>query len=334
MYFTHNFFNKILFIFFSCKKLLKKYSVLEKYFQKPLYKMKIMWYNNSEIGSRRLNMDYIGRIKKIKSEKKITNEKLSELTGIPLGTLSKIMAGISDSPKLSNMVLIAEALECSLDYIVSGTPENKNNYILSPEEIDFIEDYRKLDGHSRELLALVAHKELERGVAHGAKEASGTKAKEKAAASTQQAKPEHSAAILTFPDLGVPKPMSSDFSRKTVLLYDLPVSAGPGVYLDDSAAEEISIPANEKTAYTDFALRISGNSMEPKYHDGDVLLVENTDSVEIGELGIFVLDGNGYFKKFGGDRLISLNSEYGDILLRDYVETVCCGRVVGKLKRK
>ncbi|MBQ9769605.1 MAG: hypothetical protein IJW27_05310, partial [Clostridia bacterium] len=27
--------------------------------------------------------------------------RLSELTGIPLGTLSKIMAGISDSPKLS-----------------------------------------------------------------------------------------------------------------------------------------------------------------------------------------------------------------------------------------
>ena len=73
-------------------------------------------------------MDYIARIKQIKTEKKITNEKLSELTGIPLGTLSKIMAGISDSPKLSNMVLIAEALGCTLDYIVTGTPENKNNF--------------------------------------------------------------------------------------------------------------------------------------------------------------------------------------------------------------
>ncbi|MBQ7375575.1 MAG: helix-turn-helix transcriptional regulator, partial [Clostridia bacterium] len=84
-------------------------------------------------------MDYISRIKKLKSEKKITNDKLSELTGIPLGTLSKILAGISDSPKLSNMVLIAEALGCSLDYIVSGTPENTNNYTLSADEIAFIE---------------------------------------------------------------------------------------------------------------------------------------------------------------------------------------------------
>ena len=49
-------------------------------------------------------MDYIDRIKQLKSEKKITNDRLSEMTGIPLGTLSKILAGISDSPKLANIV--------------------------------------------------------------------------------------------------------------------------------------------------------------------------------------------------------------------------------------
>ena len=273
-------------------------------------------------------MDYIARIKKIKSERKITNDKLSDLTGIPLGTLSKILAGISDSPKLSNMVLIADALGCTLDYIVSGTPENTNNYTLSEDEIAFIEDYRQLDGHGRELVAMVAHKELDRV---------GMISEQKVSAAPRQRTAEKapsSARILPVLNGSAASGKSSDFARRTVLLYDLPVSAGPGVYLDDSIAEEISIPKNDKTASTNFALRISGNSMEPKYHDGDILLVEDTDSVEIGELGIFVLDGNGYFKKYGGDRLISLNSDYGDILLRDYAETVCCGRVVGKLKRK
>lgn len=273
-------------------------------------------------------MDYIGRIKKIKSERKITNEKLSELTGIPLGTLSKILAGISDSPKLSNMVLIAQALGCTLDYIVSGTAENTNNYTLSAEEIAFIEDYRQLDFYGQELLSVVARKELERVGMLSETTAPVVRRR------SVQTKRSGSAKILQTPDSGFGKTASSDFSRKSVLLYDLPVSAGPGVYLDDSTAEEISIPNNEKTASTDFALRISGNSMEPKYHDGDVVLVEDTDSVEIGELGIFILDGNGYFKKFAGDRLVSLNSEYGDILLRDYAEAVCCGRVIGKLKRK
>lgn len=270
-------------------------------------------------------MDYIARIKKIKSERKITNDKLSELTGIPLGTLSKIMAGISDSPKLSNMVLIADALGCTLDYIVSGTPENTNNYTLSEEEMSLIENYRKLDVYGKDILTLVAQKEFER-VADVKSVKSATVKEEN---NTQK-----TARILHLPKMDTSKSASADFTRKTVMLYDLPVSAGPGVYLDDSMSEEISIPCNEKTMYTDFALRISGNSMEPKYHDGDVLLVENTDNVEIGELGIFVLDGNGYFKKYGGDRLISLNAEYGDILLRDYAEAVCCGRVIGKLKKK
>jgi transcriptional regulator with XRE-family HTH domain len=271
-------------------------------------------------------MDYISRIKKIKSERKITNERLSELTGIPLGTLSKIMAGISDSPKLSNMVLIASALGCSLDYIVSGTPDNTNNYTLSNSEISLIEEYRQLDRHGKELVAMVTHKELDRiGVLSELAVLTEAVKKEQ---------PQKTATILPSPVIDFTKTSSSDFARKTVLLYDLPVSAGPGVYLEESLCDEISIPDNERTASTDFALRISGNSMEPKYHDGDILLVEDTDSVEIGELGIFVLDGNGYFKKFGGDRLISLNEEYGDILLSNYAEAVCCGRVVGKLKRK
>ena len=75
-------------------------------------------------------MDYIDRIKQLKAEQKVTNDELSEMTGIPLGTLSKILAGISDSPKLSNIVAICDALGCTLDYAVSGTPENHHNYTL------------------------------------------------------------------------------------------------------------------------------------------------------------------------------------------------------------
>lgn len=264
-------------------------------------------------------MNYIDRIKKLKSEKKITNDKLSELTGIPLGTLSKILAGISDSPKLSNMVLIAEALDCSLDYIVSGTPDNHHNYTLNRAEMELVEAYRDLDVYGKELIGVVVAKEMERC----------TKSKPEATVA-KVGNEQKTAKILPSPAFS----QRNGLGRRSVLLYHLPVSAGPGVYLDDSTAEEITIPDNEKTACADFALRISGNSMEPKYHDGDVVLVEAADSVEVGELGIFILDGNGYFKKFGGDCLISLNPEFGNILLRDYAENVCCGKVVGKLKRK
>lgn len=276
-------------------------------------------------------MDYISRIKQVKNEKKITNEKLSELTGIPLSTLSKILAGISDSPKLSNMVLIARALGCTLDYIVSGTPQNNNNYTLSDKEIGFIEIYRQLDHYGKDLVETVAQMELDRvGVISEGRFSDNVPAE-------TPAQPKN-AKILSIPDSFKKESANDDssynFTKKSILLYNLPVSAGPGVYLDDELAEQINIPLNEKTESVNFALKISGNSMEPKYHDGDIVLVEDTESVNVGELGIFILDGNGYFKKYGGDRLISLNEDYGDILLKDYVETVCCGRVVGKLKRK
>jgi SOS-response transcriptional repressor LexA len=123
--------------------------------------------------------------------------------------------------------------------------------------------------------------------------------------------------------------------RRSIGLYDMPVSAGVGEFLADSTrVEDIVIPDDPRTAEADFALRINGNSMEPRYRTGDIVLVQNADTVEEGELGIFVLDGAGYFKKFGGDCLISLNPSYPPIPLKDFDDVSCCGRVVGKLKKK
>lgn len=266
-------------------------------------------------------MDYITRIKQIKSERRITNDELSEMTGIPLGTLSKILAGISDSPKLSNMVAICAALGCTLDYIVAGTPENNNNYTLSDGEIKLIENFRMLDTHGKEMVTLVLDKECDRARSEQYSSASPKKAK-----------------VLSLPERRMAQApaaqMPYGLGKRDIPLYDMPVSAGLGVFLDDSMAEDISIPDNFKTKGADFAVRISGHSMEPRYRDGDVLLVQECESVENGELGIFVLDGSGYFKIFGGDRLISINPDFADIPLSDFGEAACCGKVIGKLRKK
>ena len=107
---------------------------------------------------------YLDRIKAIKSERKITNDKLAEMTGIPLGTLSKLLAGISDSPKLSNIVAISEALDCSLDYLITGVPRNTNNCTLSEDELMFIGNYRLLDGYGRSLVDAVVNMEVDRAI--------------------------------------------------------------------------------------------------------------------------------------------------------------------------
>lgn len=260
---------------------------------------------------------YIDRIKQLKSEHKITNDRLSEMTGIPLGTLSKILAGISDSPKLVNIVAIAQALNCSLDYLISGNPENTNNYTLTSQEIRFIENFRQLDRHGRELTLLVLEKERERTLTEATEDS--------LPASTPRAK------VLPLPPKAA---TTAGLTRRAIPLYDMPVSAGTGIDLGDEGAEEIRIPDNDKTRDADFALRISGSSMEPKFHDGDILLVQNCEAVEVGELGIFILDGAGYFKKFDGDRLLSLNPVYPPIPLSDFNDIQCAGRVVGKMYRK
>lgn len=262
---------------------------------------------------------YIDRIKSIKNEKKITNDALSEMTGIPLGTLSKILAGISDSPKLANIVAICDALDCSLDYILTGIPENTNNYTLDESEMTLIESYRRLDKHSRELVSLVINKEAERA-------SEGIADMRMRSARTQG----RGAVILSRESMK----QAAGLGKRKISLFDLPVSAGTGVFLTDTESVTISIPSTAQTESADFALRIKGNSMEPKYRDGDILLVEECEAVEYGELGIFILDGDGYFKKYEGDRLVSLNPDYAPIMLKNFEEISCCGRVIGKLKRK
>jgi SOS-response transcriptional repressor LexA/DNA-binding Xre family transcriptional regulator len=254
-------------------------------------------------------MTYIDRIKKLKSEQKITNDRLSEMTGIPLGTLSKILAGISDSPKLSNIISICEALGCSIDYIVTGKEDNPNNYLLDDGEIQLIESYRELDEHGKELVVLVLDKERER------------LKKESYGIGTSRA-----AKVLDAPAVYS--------GLRSLTLYDLPVSAGPGEFLDGGEFETIRVPDGPATREASFALRISGDSMLPKYRDGDVVIVKGCESVEPDELGIFILDNSSYFKKYGGDRLISLNPAYADIPLAQFTSVSCIGKVLGKVKRK
>ncbi len=265
-------------------------------------------------------MDYIKRIKEVKAARKMTNDELAERTGIAGGTLAKILAGISESPKFCNIVAICEALNCSLDYIMYGLEENKNNYTLDEEEIDVIERYRALDERGKEsVLALI---EQESAYAPGAVQRTHARAR----VFERESLGERLAAAYATNNNGL--------VRRTLPLYDLPVSAGVGVALDGESTEEITVRDNTRTREADYALRISGNSMEPRYRDGDILLVQSTDTLEFGELGIFILDGSGFFKVFGGDRLYSLNPDYGDILLKDFVDVRIAGRVIGKLRKR
>ena len=131
---------------------------------------------------------------------------------------------------------------------------------------------------------------------------------------------------------------SSPYSLDTpeirrIPLFETAASAGMGIMLDGDDHTEISVYSNSVTDSADFAVKVSGDSMMPKYHNGDILLVRRADIIAIGELGIFSLNSEGYFKKYGGDRLISLNAEYRDIPLRADDDVHCFGKVIGRLRK-
>ena len=111
--------------------------------------------------------------------------------------------------------------------------------------------------------------------------------------------------------------------------FTLPASAGTGNILDSELAEELLVPESAEAEQADFVISVGGDSMEPTYHDGDQVFVEKCDSVDIGEVGIFVVNGDVYIKELGNKCLISHNEKYKPIRIGESDSVYCCGRVIG-----
>lgn len=273
---------------------------------------------------------WLDRIKALKNKKGYTNEELSKLTGIPVGTLNKILSGASADPKLSNLISLASVFDVSLDYIATG--DDASSLHPTRDEKIMLVKYRALDAHGHELVSFVIDKEYERVTSLPSSRllAAGFSSKQ---ANSGVRRYNYTANILNK------RKAQTDLSDKTlrIPIYDLPVSAGIGTFLDGNGTDYITITTEKGTIVADYALRVSGDSMEPRYRDGDIILVHEQSEVSEGELGIFVCGGpdgyQGYFKRFGGDRLISLNPAYPDIPLDQFESVVCCGKVIGRLPR-
>ncbi len=111
--------------------------------------------------------------------------------------------------------------------------------------------------------------------------------------------------------------------------YDMPVSAGTGMFLDSAPTESILVYESGIAEEADFVLSVAGDSMEPSFRDGDKVFVRKQDSINEGEIGIFVLNGDAYIKQLGRKCLISLNPAYKPIQLHADDSVYCFGKVIG-----
>lgn len=229
------------------------------------------------------------------------------------GSISNWKKGAS--PNSDIVLRLAVRLNVSTDYLLTGE-EFYTNEISLLDQQELIEDYKTLSDIDKARV-------LER--VKTLKELSQTENNLK--------KAEPKAIPLPTPESEPSENIDDEDEEGYIYLDfpDLPVSAGTGVYLHDDYAEQIKVVANEETIRANYALRVAGDSMEPRFYDGDIVLVETQPSVEIGEVGIFIYEGEAYIKKFGGDRLISLNSKYDDIKITDPNSLYCKGRVFSVL---
>ena len=83
------------------------------------------------------------KISEYKKALNLTNEELANLSGVPKGTLDKILSGITKDPKLGTLKALAKVLNCTLDDFDDST--NIPNSKLSKDESVLLDNYTKLN---------------------------------------------------------------------------------------------------------------------------------------------------------------------------------------------
>ncbi len=241
------------------------------------------------------------------------------LKAIGVGTANGTYWKNGSAPSSDIVVKLAEFLGVSTDYLLLGKKETKME--ITPDAVELISAYNSVDMVGKAMIKERALTLAELATERAYKERAAEQLK-KTAQITAPAADEQ------------PEPEDDETKQPLIKIMHsfYKVSAGRGFDLSgDEDWEEIEIPDTREARKADYALTIQGDSMEPIYYDGDIVLVKKQDAVEIGQVGIFILDGSGFIKKYNGDRLISLNEKYDDILLKDYSDCRCDGRVIGRV---
>ena len=121
--------------------------------------------------------------------------------------------------------------------------------------------------------------------------------------------------------------------KKTVPLFGNAFAAGPGEPDFGNAPETVEI---DGASPAQFAIRVTGTSMEPYLHDQSVALGA-FGTPAIGDVGAFILDGSYLVKQYfkdalGNVYLLSLNRARQDadtaVLAGSGVTLLCYGKVI------
>ena len=218
-------------------------------------------------------------ISKYRKELNMTIDELAEKSGVPKGTINKIIGGVTKAPTLENVRAIAYALGKTLnDFDDTPRPAIKKAPSLSDEALGIAKDYEGLDRHGRNMAKMVITEEQKRMVE-------------------------------------AQRQVEVNQPTRIIPLYYTPAAAGMTSPALGEDYDYIEI-TGDAPKNADFAVKIDGDSMEPYIMDGSIVYV-NREPLENGDVGIWCVDGDMLCKQYyrdeeGNVRLLSLNRNRSD----------------------
>lgn len=241
------------------------------------------------------NASYGDVLRRYRKQAGFSQTELSRTLGVSCSVVSNWENGIA-RPDLDHVRTLCHLLNMPAAEFLSVRLEAE----LSAQEHTLIRDYRAIAAPQQRLARALIH----------------TMAAESAAVEPAAA-PAPALHTLPRPVIHLP-------------LLELGASAGPGVYLDaEVGSTDCPVAASPMAEEADALIRVSGNSMEPRFYDGDLLYVKYEQSLSFGQIGIFVADGEGLVKRYERDGLHSFNPAYATRTFRDFNDVRLIGRVLG-----
>lgn len=241
----------------------------------------------------------------IRKFKGLSRKDLAEQLDIPYTTLRNYETGQRE-PGHKLLIKIATLLSVSVDELVGYHTKSKNAPPYSEEALKLAGDYDGcMDDRGRETVRGVADLEVARF-------------KARTAAALRESRERSEAAEEIAPETVfflVPGFVSA-------------ASAGLGQPAENEYAENFKL-TREPPYGTSYIIRVSGDSMEPTYHHGEMVFVHAQHEIPVGKIGIFFMDGQQWIKELGNGVLLSHNQapEYAPRAMTD--DVVCQGLVLG-----
>ena len=234
-------------------------------------------------------MNILGNsIKELRKSKKLTQKNLAELTGFKQNTISNHENGNRQLDE-TDIRVYAEALGVSPQYLFDSAKPSSIEVTPTPTTSQIQSIYDQLEPPGQRKVITYAEKLRD-----------------------EQEKRR--------------KAKKNEVSEKVIDLYQVEVVSETaaasgfnyGFGYDDTDRETIEV--DEQPPRHDIATKVSGDSMQPDYQDGDILyLVDKGLTTYNGDLAVIAYGDRSYFKKIytenGRLRLVSLNDKYEDIIL-------------------